>query len=684
MASTKGTENEASSSKKKRGDNNNNKDAIAKSKRRIWGEARKEILPLSVGAVALVASSSVNQAVPRLMGVLMDPSKSKTANTSERKFVQQILWLSLAGGTASFVRTWLLNRAQDSIAARLRKEVFESLLTKRELEWFQHAQVEEANEAEASSTNNGNTNTNDTKNEGGASETSDSKGTTAATDKRQKNTSTSASTSTGVTPAAVGVILKDDVDVVANTVTNTIANLLRSSSSCIFGTYNMLRINPQLVGLSIAVAPVVGTLAWMTRKYLKKIVAIQQQAAIQSASFVEERLHHIAMVKTSNRERDEVENYSKLQDDCVALGGKAALASGLSMGIMFGLSSTAFCGILLAGRRAVKAEKMTSGQLTSFGTYSFMLALGSAGVVRAMIEYSKGMQCAARLYRLIDGDGDGDDDTAPTDSERDTAAINHPPLDTDAVQKLSVEKVDFSYKANPSKTVLNDLSFSLSRGEVVALVGKNGSGKSTAASILAGMYPPQSGGVSLYDSDAVTSEPLTTITDLERSDRVRLLQVVPQAPALFNTTILENVRYSRPDASESDVRKAMDSAQCDFVSMLEGGLEHTVGRNGIKLSGGQRQRIGLARAFLANPVFLVLDEPSSSMDAEGEASLKDAMAACRSSNRGLLVITHRTKTLELADRILVLKDGKVVEEGTLEELKKRKDGELVALMADLV
>jgi len=602
----------------------------------------------------------------------MDPTKSKTANTSERKFILQILWLSLVGGTASFVRTWLLNRAQDSIAARLRKEVFESLLTKRELEWFQHAQVEE--EKEASSTD-----SDGEKSEGASGiDTSDSKETT---EKRQ------ASTSTGVTPAAVAVILKDDVDVVANTVTNTLANLLRSSSSCIFGTYNMLRINPQLVGFSIAVAPVVGTLALLTRKYLKKIVAIQQQAAIQSASFVEERLHHIAMVKTSNRERDEVENYNKLQDECVSLGGKAALASGLSMGIMFGLSSTAFCGILLAGRRAVKAEKMTSGQLTSFGTYSFMLALGSAGVVRAMSEYSNGMQCAARLYRLIDGDSDGDsdgdDDNAPQSSERDSAS-NSPSLDTDVVQKLSVEKVNFSYKANPSKAVLNDLSFSLSRGEVVALVGKNGSGKSTTASILAGIYPPQSGGVSLYDSDAATSAPLTSITDLERPDRVRLLQLVPQAPALFNTTILENVRYSRPDASEADVRKAMDSAHCEFVSKLEGGLYYTVGRNGIKMSGGQRQRIGLARAFLANPVFLVLDEPSSSMDAEGEASLKDAMAACRSSNRGLLVITHRAKTLELADRILVLKDGRVAEEGTLEELKKRKDGELVSLMSDLI
>lgn len=498
-----------------------------------------------------------------------------------------------------------------------------------------------------------------------------------AKETEEKGESSATSTSnTGVTPAAVAVIMKDDVDMVANTVTNTLANILRSSSSCIFGTYNMLCINPQLVGLSLAVAPVVGTLAWMTRKYLKKIVATQQQATISSASFVEERLNHIAMVKTSNREQDEVEKYNEMQDECMSLGGKAALASGLSMGIMFGLSSTAFCGILLAGRRAVKSEKMTSGQLTSFGTYSFMLALGSAGVVRALGEFSKGMQCAERLYRLIDNESNDEDEQT---NQHKLKNVN-----SDAVHKLSIDNVSFSYKADSSKQILQGLSFTLGRGEVVALVGENGSGKSTTASILAGMYAPQSGQISLHNEKVGNEEPLNYITDVGRKDQVNLIQVVPQAPAIFNTTILDNVRYSCPTASEEEISVAMKSANCDFVSRLEGGVEYKVGRNGTRLSGGQRQRIGLARAFLANPVFLVLDEPSSAMDAEGELALKDTMMSCRASNRGLLIITHRAKTLELADRILVLKDGKIVEEGKLADLQKQKSGELVALMSDLV
>eukprot|EP00535_Pseudo-nitzschia_heimii_P000881 CAMPEP_0197185842 /NCGR_PEP_ID=MMETSP1423-20130617/12783_1 /TAXON_ID=476441 /ORGANISM="Pseudo-nitzschia heimii, Strain UNC1101" /LENGTH=658 /DNA_ID=CAMNT_0042637001 /DNA_START=4 /DNA_END=1980 /DNA_ORIENTATION=+ len=640
------------------------RDEDSKSRSRIWGEARKEIIPLSVGAVALVASSSVNQAVPRLMGVLMDPSREKfdSSKNSERKFIIQILWLSLAGGTASFTRTWLMNRAQDSIAARLRKEVFESLLTNRELEWFQYAQIEKNEDLDK---------------EKGGHEGDDVTKSNETKETSEKRKPTASSTNRGVTPAAVGVIMKDDVDAVANTVTNTLANLLRSSSSCIFGTYNMLKINPQLVGLSIMVAPVVGTLAWMTRKYLKKILAIQQQAAINSASFVEERLNHIATVKTSNREHDEVKKYKQIQDECVSLGGKAALASGLSMGIMFGLSSTAFCGILLAGRRAVKAEKMTSGQLTSFGTYSFMLALGTAGVVRAIGEYSKGMQCAARLYKLIDKVVD-DKEKEITDQMKDTRI----PVNTDRVHKLSLEHVHFSYKSDSSRVILDDLSFTLSRGEVVALVGCNGSGKSTTASILGGIYVPQSGKILLHSNDMATKKPLNYITDVQRKDQANLLQVVSQTPTIFNMSIRENVRYICPDASEEEVRAAMKNANCDFVSNLEDGLEYQVGRDGIRLSGGQRQRIALARAFLANPTFLVLDEPASAMDAEGEQALKDTMATCRASNRGLLVITHRAKMLELADRILVLNDGKIAEEGNLQELREM-NGELVSLMCDL-
>ena len=132
------------------------------------------------------------------------------------------------------------------------------------------------------------------------------------------------------------------------------------------------------------------------------------------------------------------------------------------------------------------------------------------------------------------------------------------------------------------------------------------------------------------------------------------------------------------------MRKAMEAANCDdFVSKLEGGLQYLVGRNGVRLSGGMRQRLNISRAILADPLFLVLDEPASSLDSEGEIAVADAIDACRSSHRALLVISHRAKTVRLADRVVVLKDGRIVQQGSLTDLQKDRDGELLRLLPDL-
>lgn len=599
-------------------------------------------------------------AVPRLMGKLMDPVSSKTENKNSHSFISSILWLGLVGGSASFIRTVMLNQAQDNISARLRREAFESLMTQRELEWFHTGEGAQGAE-------------------GVQSEIEDKD-----IIKQTSETTATQKSSSGMSPAAVGVIMEKDVDEVAHTVTATLANLLRSTSSCVFGTYHMLFLNPSLVGLSLAVAPVVGTVAWLTRKYMKKVLSIQKEAALDAACFLEERLNHIVMVKMSNREKDEIQTYGKIQNDYVDLGRKAAIANGLSMGTMFSLSTTALCGILLAGGKAVERKRMNHGQLVSFGTYSFMLALGSAGIVKALGDYMKGMQCAVRLYRLIHG---AEEEKEPGEALGSNDA-KHTALDVSSVQQLALHNVFFNYKCDPSTVVLRNVSTVIERGEVVVITGKNGAGKSTLASLLVGLYKPSSGKIivrSRLPDNQLTLREEDYLLDLDRKDQIRLVQLVPQDPALFNTTILENIRYSCPEASDEEVKKAARAANCDgFVSRLDGGFNYKVGRNGTRLSGGQRQRIGLARALLADPVFLVLDEPASALDMEGETAVADAITACKASNRALLVISHRSKTLDLADRVVVLKEGEIVEEGPVPKLLKNTDGELCALMPDLV
>ena len=395
---------------------------------------------------------------------------------------------------------------------------------------------------------------------------------------------------------------------------------------------------------------------------------------------MEERLNHIAMVKMSNRENDEVESYNRMQNQLLELGTRSALANGLSMGTMFFLSTGSLCSILLTGGKAVEAKRMDHGQLVSFGTYSFLLALGSAGVVKAMGELQQGRQAAARVYRLIgreEASGkEVQDAIAPTPSSVHVASARH----------LKVNNLHFAYQNDPTVEILTDVSLTLSRGEVVAMVGKNGAGKSTVAMILAGMYTPMAGSI-MIEHDNVTStesKRYDYVRELARAEQAKLVQVVPQHPAIFGATILDNVKYSRPEATEDEVVKALKAANAEqFVSKLEGGLMYQVGRNGSRLSGGQRQRLGLARALLANPVFLILDEPTSSLDAEGESAVADAVTACRESDRSLLVITHRVKTVTLADRVVVLKEGRIAEQGTFSQLQQQQ-GELFRLMPDLV
>lgn len=625
------------------------KELHKKAEQWLWAEAKRHVAPLGAGAVAMLVSSYSNQMVPRLMGRLMDPASAKTEQ--KNSFFSSIITLGLVGGAASFTRTIMLNKAQDGIAANLRKETFASLLSNRDVDWFQIEEVDESAE--------------DSK-EGKSTEKS----------KGKDKVFTETVMNGGMTPAAVGVILKDDVDTAAQTISATLPNLIRSTSSFVFGTYNMISLNPQLLGLSLMVAPCVGTLAFLSRIYLKKVLAIQQTAAVNAACFIEERLNHIMMVKMSNREQDEIESYDQIQDEYVELGRKAAFANGLSMGSMFTLSTSALCGILLAGGKAVEAKRMTHGQLLSFGTYSFLLALGSAGIAKASGEYMNGIQSAARLYSLAYPKDDKKDEKKTVPTSDDTTLS----FDPNKAQKITFDEVSFSYKSQPSSKVLQTLSLSLSRGEVVAIAGKNGSGKTSLAMLLSGLYSPTSGSI-VVDCD---SQRIDYVNALDRRSQTALIQVVPQQPALFNTSVIENVRYTNPLATDEEVSKVMIAANCeDFVSRLEGGMQYQVGRNGSKLSGGQRQRLGLARALLADPIVLVLDEPSSSLDSEGEAAVGDAIKACRAANRALLVITHNAKTLELADRVIVLKEGSIVQEGNLVDLRGDKDGELYSLMPDL-
>jgi subfamily B ATP-binding cassette protein MsbA len=220
---------------------------------------------------------------------------------------------------------------------------------------------------------------------------------------------------------------------------------------------------------------------------------------------------------------------------------------------------------------------------------------------------------------------------------------------------------DVSFEYEPGVPVLKEVSFDSPAGTTTALVGPSGSGKSTLIGLVMAFNRPQSGEI------LVDGKPLN---DLRLRDYRRQLGVVMQDNFLFDGTIRDNIAYSKPDASDAEIREAGRIAHCDeFVNRFENGYDTIVGERGVKLSGGQRQRVGIARAIVADPRILVLDEATSSLDSESEAMIQDGLQSLR-KGRTTFVIAHRLSTIQSADQILVLDAGRIVERGTLSELLK--------------
>jgi ATP-binding cassette subfamily B protein len=225
--------------------------------------------------------------------------------------------------------------------------------------------------------------------------------------------------------------------------------------------------------------------------------------------------------------------------------------------------------------------------------------------------------------------------------------------------EIDMRSISFSYPTRPDALVLQDFSFNARAGQRIALVGPSGSGKSTAVALLFRFYQPSSGQI-LIDGHNIDAMPLAHLR--------RNLALVPQEVLLFGGTIRENIAYGRPGASDADIESAAVQANADnFIRSLPAGYDTRVGERGTQLSGGQRQRIAIARAILADPAILVLDEATSSLDAESERLVQEALDKLM-QNRTSIIIAHRLSTVRSADQILVLSAGTIVERGTHEEL----------------
>lgn len=594
--------------------------------RRLWKDANTDHpYSLVIGFLAMLGSAAANQAAPRVLGRIMDERSTSIAIGPKSNTTLSLLLLVVGGGASSLVRTTVLRRVQNSFIAKRRSEFFSQVL-KQKVEWFQFMSDDKKEEDD---------------------------------DESVMDTS----------PTALQAIITNDIPTMAQTITTNLVNTGRSLSSILFGTVNLCLLDDQVMTICLSLASLLGTTGFFLRNIQKKYTKLQHKHSIAAESFCHERMEHIATVQTSSRQVEEGERYQSLLAKWDDVGKRASWVQGVFMGFTFVGSILALGAVYATGGARVRQGRLTHGQLESIKVYSIMVGFGTNGFMRGWSSLMQGLVCAERFYDVMDFKEEG------REEEKVEVA-----LEASSVQKLKIENVTFSYASNPKVTVLKDISLSIARGEVVALVGKNGSGKSTIASLLVALYQAQSGRV-VCETDGAEVDFAT----LDRKNQSQIVQLVPQQPALFEMSIWDNVTYTNPTASTQDAEKALAAANCnDFISKLKEGVEFNVGRNGGKLSGGQRQRLALARALLSDPALLILDEPNSSMDAEGNTAISEAVEACRDGEkRGLLLITHRVSSLTLADKIVVLKDGIIVESGSFNTLSENKDSELCQLMPDL-
>ena len=404
--------------------------------------------------------------------------------------------------------------------------------------------------------------------------------------------------------------------------------------------------HPRLTLTTLAAVPlVVGSAFFFGRRLRRASTGLQDRIA-ESMGMADEAFSQIRTVQSFVREEEETRRYHGLLSGVVTAAVQRAKMRAMLFGVVGFVAFAAVVGVLWQGGRLVLENVLTPGALVSFLLYAITVAAAVGSLASLFGSYQEAIGAAQRVFELLDMHATVAEPERPL------------PLRRPVRGAVSLERVQFRY-APELPEVLSDVTLSIAPGEVVALVGPSGAGKTTVASLIPRLWDVTGGRITL---DAVDVRHLS-FADLRGS-----IGLVPQEPALFRGSVRENIAYARPGASDDEVLAAARAAHAiEFIERLPDGMATRVGERGIKLSGGQRQRIALARVFLKDPAVVVLDEATSSLDNESERLVEEAMEELL-RGRSTLIIAHRLRTVRRADRVLVLERGQVVEEGTHEEL----------------
>jgi len=448
--------------------------------------------------------------------------------------------------------------------------------------------------------------------------------------------------------------LASDVTVIEGVVGSELSMALRNSIQMIGAMVLLFVIDVPLTLLMLAIVPPITlTTIYFGRRIRRMTRAVQDELAKVSGQ-VQESIGAIATVQAFVRESYEAGRYR----GGVEHAFRKTLALVRWRSWFFSTAMTAgYIGVAaviwLGGRALVNHDHgMTAGKLTSFFLYTFIVAGALADVAGLWGALQRAAGATDRLFAVID--------TVP--EIRDPPPSIRRPLPPGR-GALALEGVSFAYPSRRGQPVLTDVTLEIAPGEVVALVGPSGAGKSTILSLLYRFYDVDAGRVLVEGVD---------VRELGLGELRRALAMVSQEPVLFSGTIRANIAYGRDGARDTEVeRAARDAYAHDFIAGFPDGYDTVIGERGTKLSGGQKQRIALARALLANPRVLILDEATSNLDAESEAAVQAALARLM-QDRTTIIVAHRLSTVRDADRIVVIEGARVVEQGRHDELMARR------------
>uniref|UniRef100_A0A8C2KT39 Mitochondrial potassium channel ATP-binding subunit n=1 Tax=Cyprinus carpio TaxID=7962 RepID=A0A8C2KT39_CYPCA len=419
---------------------------------------------------------------------------------------------------------------------------------------------------------------------------------------------------------------------------------LRSATQTVGCFVSLYVISPKLTGLTVVVLPCLVGAGALIGSFLRKLSRKAQEQVAKATGVADEALGNVRTVRAFAMEDRELEMYAAEVQKSAAMNETLGTGIAVFQGLSNIVLNCIVLGTIFAGGSLMARDDMSPGDLMSFLVASQTVQRSLASISILFGQMVRGMSAGARVFEYL-----ALEPTVPL------TGGGRIPLKS-LTGRVEFMNINFSYPTRPGNQILKNFNLTLPPYKTVAIVGESGGGKSTVAALLERFYEPSSGVVMLDGLDIRTLDPSWL--------RGHVIGFISQEPVLFGTSVMENIRFGKPSATDAEVMAAAKQANAhNFITGFPDGYNTVVGERGVTLSGGQKQRIAIARALIKNPSVLILDEATSALDAESERVVQEALDRA-TTGRTVLIIAHRLSTIQGADLICVMSNGRIVEAGT--------------------